>query len=101
MEINEVYEKVKEIKEKYRYQKDIYYFIELNNPKTTEQIMHTQTHPTIEQALNDINNSHLFIDTCQYDLWLMYYVENGDIGFLANIDLNMVTKLYECESLEC
>lgn len=97
MGINAVNEKMKKIKEEYRYQKDITYFIEINDKETSEQIFQTTEFKTIQDAIDFVNNYCSFIDTENYDMWLMYFVEDGDIDYLADIVLNTDNGKYECE----
>lgn len=97
MGINAVNEKMKKIKEEYRYQKDITYFIEINNKETNEQIFQTTEFKTIQDAIDFINKYCSFIDTENYDMWLMYFVEDGDIDYLADIVLNTDNGKYECK----
>lgn len=95
MELNAVNEKMKKIKEEYRYQKDITYFIEINNKETSEQIFQTTEFKTFQDAIDFVNKYCSFIDTENYDMWLMYFVEDGDIDYLADIVLNTNNGKYE------
>ena len=99
MEINAVNEKMKKIKEEYRYQKDITYFVEINDKETSEQIFQTTEFKTIQDAIDFVKNYCSFIDTENYDMWLMYFVEDGDIDYLADIVFNAKSGKYECRIL--